>query len=281
MINIITDTTSCLDHSYEEKYGIRIIPQVINFGSESFLEGVNLSQQEFIQKLKASKTLPTTSAPPPELFAEEFQKMQPDSTMLCIHPSAEVSGTVRFARMAAQDFPGLDIRVIDTRLVSSPLGSLVIKAVDWVKFGSSPEEIITRLKIYSQRCKIYFVVDTLEYLAKGGRIGGAKALLSGLLQIKPILTFSNGQVNPFDRERTHKRAIERIIHLVQDQAPHNREAMLSVMHADVPEEAQQIAQQLAELLEVDSVPVFNIPPAITTHGGPRLIGVGFFVAAGQ
>jgi DegV family protein with EDD domain len=125
-MHIITDTTSCLSQAIAKKYDIPVIPQVINFGSESYLEGVDIDLPTFMQKLKSSQQLPKTSAPPPELFIKEFERFaHSGEPILCIHPSMDVSGTVRSAQVAAEEFPGADIRIIDTRLVASPLGTLV------------------------------------------------------------------------------------------------------------------------------------------------------------
>ena len=125
MVKIITDTTSCLSHSVAEKYDIPIIPQVIIFGEESYYEGIEIDTDTFMQRLKSSTELPKTAAPPPELFAREFKRLSSSGdAIFCIHPSSEVSGTVRSATVAAKDFPEMDIRVIDTRLIASPLGLL-------------------------------------------------------------------------------------------------------------------------------------------------------------
>ena len=124
MVKIITDTLSCLSQNVAARYQIPVISQVINFGNDSYLEGIDLDINGFMEKLKNSKELPKTAAPPPELFIKEFQRLVPEGEpILCIHPSAEVSGTVRSAQVAAEEFPQADIRVIDTRLIASPLAT--------------------------------------------------------------------------------------------------------------------------------------------------------------
>ena len=142
--------------------------------------------------------------------------------------------------------------------------------------GQSIEEILERLDYLIQRCRVYFLVDTLEYLARGGRIGGASALLGSMLQIKPILTLRNGRVDQFERERTQKRALARLKEIVKEQADPSGEAYLTVMHAGVLEAAKALALDLEKLVGQDEVRVFNVPPAITTHAGPGVLGVGFF-----
>jgi DegV family protein with EDD domain len=277
MVRIITDTTSCLHPAIARRYNIPVIPQVINFGEESYLEGVDIDISTFMEKLRTSPKLPKTAAPPPELFAREFERLVPTGeTILCIHPSIEVSGTVRSAQVAALDFPEADIRVIDTRFIASPLGVLVEQAAQWAEQGISADEIESCLQKMIDRGRIYFLVSTLEFLVKGGRIGGASALLGSLLQIKPILTFRDGRVNQFVKARTMRNALTRLKDLVADEIARDGQGFLSVMHAGVPEQGQALADELAARLELPCVPVFDMPPAIVTHGGPGILGVGFF-----
>jgi DegV family protein with EDD domain len=278
MIHIITDTTSCLSPEVARKYQIPVIPQVINFGEESFLEGVDIDIHEFMRRLKTSEALPKTAAPPPELFIKEFNRLaSPDDTIICIHPSADVSGTVRSATIAAQDFPDFDIRVIDTRLVSSPMATMVTLAAEWVCEGLDADTIIARLSDMTNRCRIYFLVNTLEYLARGGRIGGASALLGSVLQIKPILRLHDGRVDQYERERTQKRAIERLKEIVLEQIPVDGTGYLTVMEADAHEQAVNLANDLKLLTNQKQVAIYDMPPAIITHGGPGILGVGFFI----
>jgi DegV family protein with EDD domain len=277
MVKIITDTTSCLLPEFARKYDIPIIPQVINFGQESFLEGVDLSIADFMLRLKTSSELPKTAAPPPELFVKEFGRLVPlGEPILCIHPSAEVSGTVRSAQVAAQEFSYADIRIIDTRLIASPVAALVQMGAEWAAEGVDVDTIEARLRAMMARGRLYFMVSTLEYLAKGGRIGGAAALVGSVLQIKPLLTVRDGKVDVYEKERTHRRAVERLQELVVSQMwPEH--GYLSVLQAGVPDQGQALANSLKTRLGLEDVPIYDMPPAIVTHGGPGILGVGFFV----
>ena len=280
MVHIITDTTASLPETMVQQLGIPIIPQVINFGTESFLEGVDLDKATFMRRLRSERTLPKTAAPPPELFVREFARLAPTGeAIVCIHPSSEVSGTVRSALTAAQEFPGADIRVIDSRVVAAPLATLVQEAVQMAAAGATADDIESHVRSLMPRCRLYFVVATLEYLAKGGRIGGAAALLGSVLQIKPILTMRDGRVEVLERERTHKRALARMKELVFSQIPRDGSGHLCVMHADAPEQALALAEELRGPLNLPPLPLFDVPPAIVTHGGPGILGVSFFVQA--
>ncbi len=277
MINIITDTTSGLPLEISNRYRIPVIPQIINFDNHSYYEGIDLDNPSFMKMLKASKELPKTAAPPPELFIQEFNKLIPfGGTIFCIHPSAELSGTVRSALMASQEFPNADIRIIDTRSVGSPIATLVQLAAEWALQGEDADSIEQKIKRMIPNNRIYFIVDTLEYLAKGGRIGGATALLGSVLKIKPILALSNGRVEQFEKERTQKHAINRLIELVKSQAATNDEAYISVMHAAIPELAQDFANTLCSEFGLNSVPILDVPPAIVVHGGPGILAAAFF-----
>jgi DegV family protein with EDD domain len=278
MVKIITDTLSGLPAEFSRRYDIPIIPQIIIFGTESFREGIDMDNAAFMRRLQASRELPKTAAPPPEMFVAEFQRLVPaGEPILCIHPSNEVSGTVRSALVAAKEFPGADIRVIDTRLIGSPLATLVQLAAEWAAAGDDADVVEAMLRAMMPRCRIYFLVATLEYLAKGGRIGGAAALLGSVLQVKPILAFSDGRVEQFERERTQKRAVVRLKELVLEQIPRDGSGYLSVMHAGVPEQGQALADDLAAQLNSPGVPILDVPPAVVTHGGPGILGVAFFV----
>jgi len=279
MVKIITDTLSCLPISYTEPHQVPVIPQVVVFGNESYLEGVTIDSDTFMRRLKGSSVLPKTAAPPPELFYKAFEEpVGRGETVICIHPSAEVSGTVRSAMTAAADFPGADIRIIDTRVIGSPVGSLVKLAVSWAENGESADVIEARLVEMAKRCRIYFVVSTLEYLAKGGRIGGAQALLGSVLQIKPILTISEGRVNQFEKERTHRRALARLKELVTSQIAPGEAGYLTVMHGGVPQEGAALAEDLRQTLGLRETPLYPVPPAIVTHAGPGVLAAAFFAA---
>jgi DegV family protein with EDD domain len=277
MIHIITDTTSGLPKEISVQYQIPIIPQVINFGNKSFYEGIDIDNAAFMKMLKDSKELPKTAAPPPELFIKEFERLAPDrGTIFCIHPSSEVSGTVRSAQMAAKEFPEADIRVIDTRTIGSSLTTLVKLSAELAAKGTDADTIEMKINNMIPLNRIYFLVDTLEYLLKGGRIGGATALLGSVLQIKPILALRDGRVDQFDKERTRTRAITRLVELVKDQAAKNGEAYISVMHAAVPDLAVQFTARLRQELNINFIPIMDVPPAIVTHGGPGILAAAFF-----
>ena len=277
MIKIIADTTSCLPISVQAEFDIPLVPQLIHFGEDSYTEGIDIDADTLLSLIKSSNSFPKTSAPPPELFNKIFQKYYSfDNSLICIHPSAHLSGTVRSAETARLGFPDLDIRVIDTRLVASPLGTVVHQAAKMSATGESADAVCQRVTDLSKRCKIYFLVSTLEYLARGGRIGGASALLGNALQIKPILALVDGKVEQHAKERTFKRALEHLKSLVLEEYHSGPEGYMSIMHAGNPELAHNLSAFFVEYLEIEPPLISYLPPAIITHVGPGSIAVGFF-----
>lgn len=277
MVKIVTDTTSGLPRDLAEKYDIAVLPQIVIFGEESYRDDTELDTATFLEKLRASPVLPKTAAPPPALFIPVFKRLAAGgNTIICLHPSTELSGTVRSATVASYDFSQADIRVVDTRTIAGPLATLVLLAARWAREGVDADTIIARVRDLMARQRVYFVVDTLEYLHKGGRIGGAKALLGSVLQIKPILTLKDGRVEPLEQQRTKRRALQRLRELILEECPRSEEAHLCVMHADAESEARQLASDLASRLGPADVPIYELPPAIVVHAGPGVLAAGFF-----
>jgi DegV family protein with EDD domain len=278
MVKIVADTTSGLPREMMKSLNIPLIPQIVIFGEESYRDDTEMDTAAFLAKLKASLELPKTAAPPPAMYSPIFTEAGlKGECVIVIAPSAKVSGTVRAAEVAAQDFPGVDVRVVDSLTVAGNLASLVLLADEWAKSGVDADTIVHRLDEWIGRGRIYFLVNTLEYLQKGGRIGGAKALIGKMLQVKPILCVSHGQVEPFEQQRTKKRALARLFEIVEDQCPASPESHLCVMQADAMPEAEKLVAELKSRLKLTFIPIYELPPAIVVHGGPGVLAVGFFV----
>ena len=279
MVKIITDSTVCLPPEVAERYQISIVPEFINFGEESLRDGIDIDIPTLMERLRTSGEIPKTAAPPPELFAEEFERLVPHGeTILCLLVSGRLSSTVDDAIIAAQKFPEADIRIVDTKLACSPLGTMVTLAAEWDQAGVHIDTIEARLTSMIERARRYFMVDDLEYVARSGRINAAKGLIGSLLQLKPLLHFKDGHIEEFLRTRTLRRAIERLIGLVAEQCPRDVSGYLSVLHAGVLKKAQTLAAELENRLGFKHVPIFDVASVVVIHGGPGALGVGFFVA---
>ena len=278
MTIIVADTTCGLPHELLEKRGIPVIPQIVMFGEESYHDDKEFDTTVFLQKLKASPTLPKTAAPEPSLYFPIFDEAKKKGeSVVVVAPTSKASGTVRSAQTAAQEFPGLDVRVVDTLTVSCNLASMVLVADDMAKSGESADSIVAKLNNMIPRGRLYFLVDTLEYLAKGGRIGGAKKLLAELLEIKPILQVKDGQVESFEQQRTKKRALARLVEVVTEQCKGGDESHLCVLQVAAEKEAESLVHELKSIVFVADIPIYRLPPAIVVHAGPKAMGVGFFV----
>ena len=277
MIKIVADTTSGIPVAKAKEMGIAYIPQVIIFGEKSFYDDKELDTETFLKMLVESPKLPQTAAPPPALYNPIFQEFGAEgNTIFVITPSAKQSGTARSATIAAQDFPNADIRIIDSMVIGAGLANLIIKAKEWVDDGLDANTIEKALIDLAHREKNYFVVDTLEFLHKGGRIGGAKALFGGLLQVKPILGIRNGQAEPIESQRTHRKALQRLKELVISECPKGTNSLLAVMHGDAEASAKKLAVEFADTFDLPNVPVYELPPAFLVHAGPGVLGVSFF-----
>jgi len=278
-IRIVTDTTAVLPPDFVAAHSIEVVPQIVRFGEEAFQENVELDYADFIRRLKSPGQIAKTSAPSPGAFVDVYERLLAEAqTILSIHPSLDVSATVQSALTATGDsFAGADVRVIDTRTVAGNLATLVQLAAGWVESGVGADEIVSRLQAMIPRGRTYFLVATLEYLQRGGRIGGASALIGSALQIKPLLEIRDGRVEAKEKVRTHHRAFERLIELTIEQCPRSAEAHLCVMHADDLDEAQRLAGDLRSALGFERIPIYSVGASITTHAGPGTLAVGFFV----
>jgi DegV family protein with EDD domain len=278
VINIIADTLCGIPRDQQAELGIPFVGQVIIFGDQSYRDDKEIDTPTFLEKLKVATELPKTAAPPPEDYLPLYRKLaNKGDTVIVITPTQEMSGTFRAAWVARQEFPKADIRVIDSRTIAGGLGSIVLQALKWVKAGWDADRIEEGIHAMIGRERVYFLVDTLEYLQKGGRIGGAAALVGTVLQIKPILTIREGEIKAFEKVRTRSAAQARLKHLVETGCPRSENAWLSVSHCSAQETASAMAEEFRQVLGFKHVPIYEVPPAIVVHGGPHIISVSFFV----
>jgi DegV family protein with EDD domain len=281
MVQIIADTLSSIPVSTAKDLGIPFLPQIVIFGSESYRDDTEMDSSLFIKKLRSSTLLPKTAAPPPELYNPFYKKLKANNEAgVVMAPSAGLSGTVRSAEVAALDFPGVDIRVLDTRTIAGGLGELVLIADRYAKDGMNADTLVKTMTDLSARSRTYFLVDTLEYLYKGGRIGGASALFGSILQVKPILTLVDGKTEPAEKQRTKKKALERIIELIVEDCPKSSDAHLCISQEGAPEEdIAFLVDNFKKNLGLSEIHLYSLPPAILTHAGPGAIAVSYIRAA--
>ena len=277
MIKIIADTTCGLPLDEMNDLGIDVIPQIIIFNDKPYRDDTEIDTPTFLFKLKEAKELPKTAAPPPALYEPLFKAYAKEGQSIVIPtPSTELSGTFRSAEVAAESVPEADVHILDTRTIAGGLGVLVKKAKIWADEGKSADAILTGLKELEKREIVYFLVDTLEFLHKGGRIGNASFLIGSVLQMKPILGVIDGKVSAIEKQRTSTKAINRLKQLVLEKCPKGKDSYITVSHCGGQERAEKFANELKKPLKINSIPVYEVPPAVVVHGGPGIISVSFF-----
>ncbi len=279
MIHVVTDSTASVPPELVQQCGIHVVPQIVNFGGETFRAGVDLSIDEFYRRLAVAQDLPTTSQPSAGDFYELFRRLTADgSTVLAIVVSNDLSGTYLSAQGAKGMLPDADIHVIDSRSVSAPLGFTVVEAARMAQAGADLEAIKARVAQMSAGFHIYFLVDTLEYLRRGGRIGGAAALLGTALKMKPILAIQNGRVEPFERVRTKAKATARLLELVLLGLDPQRDGKiyLAMVHGNAYDQAAALHAQLVKEFRPAETMLIDLTPAIATHSGPGVLAVAFY-----
>jgi DegV family protein with EDD domain len=266
-VRIVTDSTSDLPQEVAEELGITVVPLNVHFDMDTYRDGVDIGADEFYKRLITSSTLPKTSAPAPGIFIDSYQKLAGEAeAIISIHISSKLSGTHEAAQAAQLDLAGeCRIEVINSESVSMGLGLLAIAAAKAAKAGATAEEVVKLIQESIPRVHLVGALDTLEFLAKGGRVGKANAWLGSLLSIKPLISVHNGEVVPLERVRTRTRAIERLHQLLKERLPAKE---IGVMYSTEVEEAEKLAEHLKELLPQQSVYLSRFGPVLGTYMGP-------------
>jgi DegV family protein with EDD domain len=278
-IKIVTDSTCDLPEATVAEYGITVVPLYINFGDQSYLDGVELSRQEFYKRLPDCDPLPTTAAPGPEVFRQTYERLADEgaSEVLSIHISISLSATVDVARLGAKETGAAPVTVLDSRQLSLGTGFLVLTAAKAAAEGRSMDEIISLLEAQVSRSHVFAALDTLEFLRRSGRMNWAMASLGTVLQIKPLLKMYDG--NPTaERVRTRNRATKRLINLLSDLVPLEKVALV---HTHTPDRAEALRQQVQHLLPEGEVPSVDITPVIGAHIGPGAAGFACVTTRGK
>ncbi|WP_322798277.1 DegV family protein [Thermoflexus sp.] len=277
MVRIVTDSGAHLPTELFQEYGITVVPLVVNMGGRTYYEGEDLDLETFYQYLRTSPALPTTSQPPVGRFYEVYRQLsEAGDPIVSIHLSSALSGTYATAVAAREMLPEAEIHVVDTRLISVPQGILVLEAARMARAGATVREILRRLEFMKAHTVFYFILDTLEYLAKGGRVSNIQALVGNLLQLKPILKLHEGRIEAHERVRTTQRARARLQELIREYAQGRRDLRIGVMHTRLPEVAEEIARALREELRPTEIFIAEAGPAVATHAGPGGLGLACY-----
>ena len=276
-VRIVTDSAADLTDEESEALGVTVVPLSIRFGAEEFVDRKDLTPAEFYAKLASASVLPETAAPSPGAFEVAFRGCLDAGAeaVVCLNISSLLSATMASAQNAARAIEGADIRIVDSRSITSGLGSHVKAAARAAADGASADEVVGIVTEMIPRTRVYGALDTLENLKKGGRVGGAQAMLGTLLSIKPIIDISTGEVQQEAKPRTRTKALQ---HLVDKVVAAGAVENLSVMHGQAPD-IEQFLDLLAEHHPRETIHVGDIGATIGVHGGPRVMGVTYQVPA--
>jgi DegV family protein with EDD domain len=275
-MKIVTDSTADLPRELVEEYDIEIVPLTVRLGDKTFRDYYDISPVEFYQMLHETEDFPTTSQPSVEEFLSTYEKLGKDEKILSIHISMELSATCQSAGVAVQQLSNWDIAVIDSRLTSVGLGLMVLEAAKAIKSGADAEEVIELVERLKSEIKVYFSVDSLEHLQKGGRIGKAQAFAGTMLKIKPLLALEGGMVVPVEKIRGSRRLIRRMVKLVKADAGENRVVKAAFVWGESAEQVDELVGQLNDSVQLEEVCRNNIGTVITSHAGSTTFGVGYF-----
>lgn len=272
-VAIVTDSTSDLGVLAAQN-GIEVVPLTIRFGSEEFRDGVDLTENDFYQKLESSSTTPITAQPAPALFAATFRRLLDGgaSHVIALHLPATLSGTINAASIAAREVDADRITVVDTRTATAGLGMLALDAARRARAGESSEEIVAAIRADIPNVQLFATIPSLTYLARGGRIGHLSGLVGNVLKIVPILTLVDGTLKEFAKVRTFGRAVDQIIEIVTGRLKDAHDVRMAVIHSMAPDLAHSVAERIGESVALRSIYICPVGPTVGTHAGPGAVG---------
>jgi DegV family protein with EDD domain len=274
-VKIVTDSSAYPEPEVIAKYDIRVVPLRVAFGSEVFSEGVDITNEEFYQRLTKGGKLPTTSQPSVADFIRVYRELaEQGHPILSIHISSKLSGTCASALAAKNALPQAQIEIVDSLTIA--MGMLISPAAEAAERGETLSQIVASIEKLNKCIKVVGAFDTLEYLWKGGRIGAARALVGTLLKIKPVLTQESGEVKVLNKARTRAQAIEYILGFVEKEVKGNVFLHGWVAHSHVPEAGQVLEKGLRENFNWVGLRFLEMGPVVGTHMGPGLVGVSFY-----
>ena len=277
-IRLVTDSTADIPRDQAQAAGITVVPLTVFFGDEAYLDGVELDNASFYRKLHASKELPRTSQPSPAAFQEAYTHLIDEGadTILSVHLSSKLSGTYNSACTARDTLPGtvkkISIEIIDSQNISIAMSRSILRAAQEARKGLSLPEIKAHILDELARTRILAVLDTLEYVKRGGRIGGARAFLGNMLSVKPIISLKDGEVIPVEQPRTRNKAYARVAELVRE--------MGKIEHVSIAESSEGFAEQLAQYIKTvytSDLPVYKLGATLGTHTGPGTAAIAVVI----
>lgn len=269
-VHLVTDSTADIPKHIQQELNIAVVPLSVTFGDETFLDSVDITPQQFVDRLRTVDKLPSTAQPTAEQFAAEFQKgIDAGLDVLCITISSQLSGTVNSARLAAKQVGADRVHIIDSRIATMQLGWMVIETARAIEGGATFQEAIATAEHANPRCFCFAVLQTLDYAYKGGRIGRASHMVGSALGIKPVVGF-DGVLVPYERVRTWKKALNRAIELASSKG----EVLdVAILHSDNLEDALKVKQEMISRFPNANIIVDWAGTTVSTYAGPGAVGI--------
>ena len=276
-LRIVTDSTADLPDAVTAEYGITVVPLTVIFGDEELRDGIGITSEQFFKRLQCEHQLPTTSQPSSGAFRETYERLIAEGAtdILSIHVSEKLSGTLASARQGAYGLDSARIVHVDSKLISVALGLGVVAAAAAARTGDGIDAVAASVDDRFQRTHIFFLLETLEYLRRGGRIGRAGELVGSLLKVKPVLTIEDGEVVPLARIRTRRKGIEDMLDRTAELRPIEH---LAAVHATTPDDLDYVVARLRGIAPDAPITTGALGPVVGVHAGPGTIATAAVTA---
>jgi DegV family protein with EDD domain len=276
-VAVMTDSTAYIPKDMRNAYGIHMVPLSVNFGDETYQEEIDITTEEFYQKIKEANDLPTTSQPAIGLITEKLEELRHEyDAVISVHLSSGISGTYQAVVSAGDMVEGIDVFAFDSEISCMAQGFYALEAAEMAKENKSPAEIMDRLNEMKKTMHGYFMVDDLTNLHRGGRLNGAQALVGSLLQVKPVLHFVDKVIVPFEKIRTRKKAISRILGMLEEDTKQGKVAKAVFIHANDEKAALDLRDDFNEKYPDTEALISYFGPVIGTHVGEGAVGVCWY-----
>jgi DegV family protein with EDD domain len=279
-IALVTDSTAYMPPELVERYGIFVVPNVVNWGTQTYRDGVDIQAKEFFERLKKDPVLPTTAVASIGEFHDVYAKAaEAAETVIGVHLSAKLSGTYSAAVQASKMLAPRRIEVIDSNATAMAMGFVVLAAARAAEASQPVEAVVQAARDAIPHVGVVFTVETLQFLRRGGRIGGAAAFVGSLLDMKPILDLRDGRVEPIERVRTKRKAVDRVLDIIVERASGKSPIRLATLHANAPEEAAALLEKAKQRLGATEAIMCEVSPTVATHTGPGTVGLAYCAGA--
>jgi fatty acid kinase fatty acid binding subunit len=275
-VALVTDSTAYIPKNLVVEYGISVAPQILIWGDENYRDGVDIQPKEFYERLKSAKTMPSSSQVTPKTFIDIFKGLlEHDHQVLAILLSSDLSGTIASAIQAKDIFPGSPIEIVDSRTTAMAMGYLTLMTARAIEAGANLAEAKALAEKAKENIGVIFAVDTLEFLYRGGRIGGGSRFLGTALNIKPILEVTGGKVEGIEKVRTRSKSLTRVVEIIGERIAGRTPVRMATLHANDEDDAKILLKEATERFQpVESI-LAEVSPVVGTHAGPGTVGLAF------